>query len=69
VLIDFEEYVLVARKGGTDSKLRGEEGKTNKDEDIRQMAVQEVSFLKLFNFYSSSKKLLRSIRKKFLLSH
>ena len=44
VLIDFEEYSLVARKGGTDSKMRNmEEGKVNKDEDIRQMVVQEVS--------------------------
>jgi hypothetical protein len=45
VLMDFEDYSMVVRKGGTDSKLRntGEESKTNKDEDIRQMAVQEVS--------------------------
>ena len=44
VLIDFEDYSLHARKGGTDSKLRSpEESKVNKDEDIRQMIVQEVS--------------------------
>jgi hypothetical protein len=36
VLINFEQYALLARKGGTDSKLRGRE---SKDEDIRQMAV------------------------------
>ena len=40
VLIDFEEYSLRARKGGTDSILRKS---GNKDEDIRQMIVQEVS--------------------------
>jgi len=38
VLIDFEEYSLRARKGGTDSLLRKP---GNKDEDIRQMIVQE----------------------------
>jgi hypothetical protein len=54
VLMDFEDYSMVVRKGGTDSKLRntGEESKTNKDEDIRQMAVQEVSlYISLINHY------------------
>ena len=69
VLIDFEDYVLNARKGGTDSKLRKaleEEGKrVCKDEDIRCMAVQEVSSL-IFNLIFNSflmKSLVEKIRR------
>ena len=41
-LIDFEDYMLYSRKGGTISKMREKQAK---DEDIRSRAVQE--YLKL----------------------
>ena len=42
VLIDFEEYMFLARRGGTESKMR-DEAEMKKDEDIRASVVQEVS--------------------------
>ena len=39
ILVDFEDYMLYSRKGGTNSKLRPEGH--DKDEDIRTHLVQE----------------------------
>lgn len=65
VLKDFEEYISCARNGGTIGKMR--DPKQNKDEDIRATIVQQVIFSKFltFLFFSSSKKLERSSRRRF----
>ena len=59
VLIDFEDYMLVARQGGTSSIIRAKTAeqynkKNDHDEDIRSSVVQSVSFyLKLFLYVLS----------------
>tara|TARA_B110000285_G_scaffold36633_1_gene39627 strand:+ start:3565 stop:3774 length:210 start_codon:yes stop_codon:yes gene_type:complete len=52
---DFETYMMIARQGGTKSKLR-EPNMIDSEQDIKMTAVQNVSiiilfiFLTLFNF-------------------
>ena len=43
LLIDFEEYMLQARQGATESRMRDLKDKKDVDEDIRAGIVQEVS--------------------------
>jgi len=41
ILLDFETYMMNARRGGTNSRLRKEGDVISKDEDIRCSIVQE----------------------------
>lgn len=52
-LVDFEDYMLHARKGGTASSMRTDEERQNRDEDIRAAAVQDVSTITNYFLTSS----------------